>query len=225
MPDINTTHSPLVEPDVRISRIRLSRKLSPQAYADSCAAVLFRTLQTGFQIQQPHLFEAFVVAHTFRRSEGPLAATPHVPREALSRVPIDLPISLSRISIPKVVCPSSQVLVQLLDQPWQRLETHPTACHLSQLSPLPRQRLRRRDHVQVFRPAPFQVQVVPKRVSQKVQARSFFLQVHHPRLLSVDLQSHPGLSSKSASKIGSNMSIAAVCTTRSRTVGMPSGLS
>ena len=34
---VNTTHSPLVEPDVRISRIRLSRKLSPQAIAGSCA--------------------------------------------------------------------------------------------------------------------------------------------------------------------------------------------
>jgi hypothetical protein len=43
----NTTHSPLVEPDVRISRIRLSRKLSPQAYAGSCAVALLLTLQTG----------------------------------------------------------------------------------------------------------------------------------------------------------------------------------
>src|SRR5712691_471287 len=192
MSDINTTHSPLVEPDVRISRIRLSRKLSPQAYADSCAVALLRPLQTGLQIHQPHPFELFVVAHPFRRSERPLAATPHVPREALSRVPVDLPICHSRISIPKVVCPSSQVQVQLLDQPRQRLETHPTARHLSQLRPLSRQRLRRRANIQVFPPAPFQVQVVPKRVSQKVQARSFFLQVHHPRLLPVDLQSHPG---------------------------------
>jgi hypothetical protein len=32
-----TSHSPLVEPDVQISRIRLSRKLSPQTYAGSCA--------------------------------------------------------------------------------------------------------------------------------------------------------------------------------------------
>ncbi len=29
MPEIDTTHPPLVEPDVRISRIRLSRKRSP----------------------------------------------------------------------------------------------------------------------------------------------------------------------------------------------------
>src|SRR6266568_2105002 len=189
----NTTHPPLVEPDVRISRIRLSRKLSPQAYADSCAVGLLRPLQTGFQIHQPHPFELFVVAHPFRRSERPLAATPHMPREALSRVPVDLPVPHPRISIAKVVCPSSQVQVHLLDKPRQRLKTHPAARHLSQLCPFPRQRLRRRAHVQVFPPAPFQVQVVPKRVSQKVQARSFFLQVHHPRLLPVDLQSHPGL--------------------------------
>src|SRR3977135_4300804 len=193
MTDIYTTHSPLVEPDVRISRIRLSRKLSPQTYADSCAVGLLRPLQTGLQIHQPHPFELFAGAHPFRRSERPLAATPHVPREALSRVPVDLPIPHSRISIPKVVCPSLQVQVQLLDQPRQRLETHPLARQLSQLSPLSRQRLRRRAYVQIFPPAPFQVQVVPKRVSQKVQARSFFLQVQHPRLLPVYLQSHPGL--------------------------------
>jgi hypothetical protein len=29
------TCSPLIEPDVRISRIRLSRKLSPKAYAEN----------------------------------------------------------------------------------------------------------------------------------------------------------------------------------------------
>ena len=91
----STTHPPLVEPDLRVSRIRLSRKLSPQAYADSCAVALFRPLQTGFQIHQTHPFELFVAAHQFRRSEGPLAATPHVQREALSRVPVDLPISRS----------------------------------------------------------------------------------------------------------------------------------
>jgi hypothetical protein len=45
-----TTHSPLVEPDVQISRIRLSRKLSPQAFAGSCTVGLPRLLQTGLQI-------------------------------------------------------------------------------------------------------------------------------------------------------------------------------
>src|SRR5437667_4826552 len=139
----NTTHPPLVEPDVRISRIRLSRKLSPQAYADSCAVGLPRLLQTGLQIHQPHPFELFVVAHPFRRLERPLAATPHMPSEAISRVPVDLPICHSRIPKAEVVCPSSQVQVQLLDKPRQRLKTHPAARHLSQLCPFPRQRLRR----------------------------------------------------------------------------------
>ena len=35
----STTPSPLVEPDVQISRIRLSQRLSPQAFAGSFAAV------------------------------------------------------------------------------------------------------------------------------------------------------------------------------------------
>ena len=34
------THSPLLEPDVQISRIRLSRGLSPQAFARSCRLLL-----------------------------------------------------------------------------------------------------------------------------------------------------------------------------------------
>src|ERR1035438_5271106 len=34
----------------------------------------------------------------------------------------------------------------------------------------------------------YDMTIIPKRVSQKVQARSFFPQVHHPRLFPVDLQ-------------------------------------
>jgi hypothetical protein len=34
--------SPLVEPDVQISRIRLSQYLSPQTVAGSCAAITYK---------------------------------------------------------------------------------------------------------------------------------------------------------------------------------------
>ena len=38
----SATGSPLVEPDVQISRIRLSQYLSPQTVAVSCAAIAYR---------------------------------------------------------------------------------------------------------------------------------------------------------------------------------------
>src|SRR5664279_3434955 len=50
---------------------------------------------------------------------------------------------------------------------------------------------RRGTHIEIQPPAPFQVLVVAKRKSQKVQTRSFFLQVHHPCFLPIDLQSQP----------------------------------
>ena len=66
------------------------------------------------------------------------------------------------------------------------------AGHRPQLIPLPLQRLARRRHVQIAMPTPFQVAVVSERVSQKVQVRLLLAQVHHARLLTVDLQPHPG---------------------------------
>src|ERR1039458_5493531 len=45
--------------------------------------------------------------------------------------------------------------------------------------------------IEMAPPAPFQVIVVAECESQKVQTRSLFLQVHHPRLLPIDLQSQP----------------------------------
>src|ERR1039457_7086571 len=45
--------------------------------------------------------------------------------------------------------------------------------------------------IEIPPPAPFQVIVVAECESQKVQTRSLFLQVHHPRLLPIDLQSQP----------------------------------
>src|SRR5438128_9452801 len=63
--------------------------------------------------------------------------------------------------------------------------------HLVQLFPLLFQGLRRRAHVQVPPPLPFQVIVVAERETQKVQTRSLFLQVHHPCFLPIDLQTQP----------------------------------
>src|SRR5216684_5467636 len=47
--------------------------------------------------------------------------------------------------------------------------------------------------MEISPPPPFQVVVVAKRESQKVQTRSFLPQVDYPRLLPIDLQPQPSL--------------------------------
>jgi len=63
------TSSPLVEPDVRISRIRLSQKRS----AESTRRQLHGP---GSEKLQPETLKVRIVRDPFRRSEGPLAAPP-----------------------------------------------------------------------------------------------------------------------------------------------------
>ena len=113
--------------------------------------------------------------------------------ETLQYEGVDRSVSRLWASEREVVSPAFQVSIQFRNQTRQGLMTLRTVRHRPQLVPLPLQSLLRGHHDQVEMPAPFQVAVVPERVSQKVQARFLFFQVHHPRLLAVDLQPHPGL--------------------------------
>src|ERR1019366_442851 len=72
-----------------------------------------------------------------------------------------------------------------------RLVALPMIGHLVQLLPFLLQSLCRRTHIQILPPAPSQVLVVTECESQKVQTRSLFLQVHHPRFLPIDLPPQP----------------------------------
>jgi hypothetical protein len=67
---LNTTHSPLVEPDVRISLIRLSQRLR-LSHAQA-------TQRWALQVHQAHTLEVIVVTHSRRRCKRPLAYTPKV---------------------------------------------------------------------------------------------------------------------------------------------------
>ena len=68
MPE-GTTSSPLVEPDVRISLVRLSRQRSAES--------MRRQLHgRGSEKLQPKTLKVRIIRHPFRRSEGPLAAAP-----------------------------------------------------------------------------------------------------------------------------------------------------
>ena len=103
--DPDTTRSPLVEPDVRISRARLSRSLSPQAFAGSCAVVVSQPYQS-------QSVEERIETHPFRQSEGPLAAPSQMVRETVSDVPVDVTESHWWIPEGEVVAPAFQVRIQ-----------------------------------------------------------------------------------------------------------------
>src|ERR1035437_7237195 len=112
-------------------------------------------------------------------------------RETISNVPVDLAESLAGMPKVKVVLPALQVPVQFLNQLRDRLAALAMVRHLVQLLPFLLQGFRRRTHIQIPPPAPVQVLVVAERESQKVQSRSFFLQMHHPGLFPIDLQPQP----------------------------------
>src|SRR5450756_2176057 len=143
------------------------------------------------QIHQPKSLDLLIEADPFRRSEGPLAAPSQMLRETITNVRVDPSGGLAWIPKVEVVLPALQVPVQPHKQLRDRLEALPMIRHLVQLFPLLLQGFGRRTHVEVPPPAPLQVLVVAERESQKVQTRSFFLQIYHPRFLPIDLQSQP----------------------------------
>src|ERR1035437_6492088 len=143
------------------------------------------------QVYQPKPLDLLIEADPFRRSEGPLAASSQMLRETTTNVPVDVSEGLAWIPKVEVVLPALQVPVQPLNQLRDRLKALPMIGHLVQLLPLLLQSFRRRTHIQIPPPAPLQVLGVAERESQRVQTRSFFLQIHHPRFLPIDLQPQP----------------------------------
>jgi hypothetical protein len=108
--------SPLVEPDMRISR--------HPALLQTLALGIHRQLRgVGSQIKQPHALKLFIVSHPLRRSEGPLAAPSQVLHETVAHVRVDLPQGHSWIPYREVVRPSLQMPVHFLDQLRYGLET------------------------------------------------------------------------------------------------------
>src|ERR1700730_1043493 len=147
-------------------------------------ARLGRTRQTN----QPPSLEMRIPRLSWSRLIGPLTASLEMLDKTGTHVPIDLPVSDQGIPDGKIVRPSFQVSIQLSYQDRNRLKALMTICHFMQLLPLPLNRFLRREHIQIFPIAPFQIAVIPERVSQKVQPRSWFPQVPSPSLFPIDLQ-------------------------------------
>src|ERR1700722_7323261 len=109
--------SPLVTPDVRISRIRRSQIPSPQAFARSCADVS--------QVDQTLFLQMTVRGLPLGNSIRPLAPPTQMSRQPIPYKPVDLPKLLPRVPQPEVVGPTSQVYIQPTEQLWQRQKAPP----------------------------------------------------------------------------------------------------
>src|ERR1051325_2155332 len=129
-----------------------------------------------------------VPARRLRRAVRPLAAPLQMLDQASCQVPIKLAKHAGGIPETEVVRPPSQVPIQLLHQPRDRLKALTRTRHLMQLLPFPLDGFLRRKHIQIFATAAFSVAIPSKCVSQKVQTRSLLPQIHYPRLFPVVLQ-------------------------------------
>src|SRR5260370_39627620 len=87
------------------------------------------------QIHQSKALDLFIVADSFRRSVGPLAAPSQVLRETVSNVRVDLTEGLAWIPKIEVVLPALQVPVQLLNQLRDRLWAPPEMRYIRQPFP------------------------------------------------------------------------------------------
>src|ERR1035438_9113352 len=87
--------------------------------------------------------------------------------QATAHVPVNLPVNAVGVPNGKVVRPPFQVPIQLSNQARDRLKALMTVRPLVQLLPLPLDRLFRRKHIQVLLVAPFQIAIIPKRVSHE----------------------------------------------------------
>src|ERR1700730_17405159 len=106
--------SPLVAPDVRISRIRRSQIPEPHACARSCAA-------WTLQVDQAQFPQVLIPGLPYRRTVGPLAPSLQVSDQPTAYVTVDRPECLPGVAQPEVVRPAFQVSVQVPDQHRQRL--------------------------------------------------------------------------------------------------------
>src|SRR3954470_18788151 len=125
---------------------------------------------------------------SLRTTVWPLAAPLQMLDQTVPNVTFDLTVGAGGVPDGKVVHPAFQVPIQLSNHDRDGLMALMTVRHLMQLLPLSLDRFPRRKYIQVLPIASFQIAVIPKRISQKVQTRPFFSQVHHPRLFPVDLQ-------------------------------------
>ena len=145
------------------------------------------------QIHQSHFLQMTVQRGSFRGSVRSLTASLKMTGQAVSHIAVGFPKCIARVSEGKVVRPALKMLIQLCHQCRQRLEAHLLARHSAQLFALSFQGFLGGDHIKILLFATVSIFLVLERVSQKVQAGSFFSQVDYSGFLPVKFQFHPSI--------------------------------
>ena len=146
------------------------------------------------QIHQSQILEVLVYRPAFRSSKGPLAPSLEMCYQAKFKKTVDLTKCLAWIAIIKIVAPTCQLAVRLPNHARYRHAAFPSGRQFAQLFALTGNRFFRHKHIEVsLLPVLIQTSVKAKRKTQKIKALSYFSQVHHLGLVSIDLQAHPGL--------------------------------
>src|ERR1700678_3815234 len=160
------SRSPLLTPDVRISRIRRSQI--------PLAAGFHKELMAHLHRRQPQLEQVLIPGSSLRGSERPLAPPAQVPDHTLPNKSADHAVCPAWIAQLEVFPPALQVAVQSHHKPENGLVTHGRAGHLSQGLSFSCQALHRRFQVQVATLPTIAVSHVSESVAQKVQTGIFF---------------------------------------------------
>ena len=116
---------PLFEPDVRISRIRLSPKSPYQEHS---------------QADQSHTTEVSIVGFITRGSPTALASPLKVPTQSGQHVGVDLTQGFTRVAEAEIVAPTSQVTVEFYNQLGQCYVATVRSGLIPQRDPFPSQR-------------------------------------------------------------------------------------
>src|SRR4030042_504666 len=100
------------------------------------------------QVYQPHLGKSGVERRSLWWTPGPLATSFKMASKTLTNVEIDLPKSLTRVSLSNIVTPPTQMRVNFRDKYRNRLEAHASTRHFTELCTLTSQCLLRGKHAQ-----------------------------------------------------------------------------
>src|SRR5215210_4365837 len=165
----NCPRSPLVTPDVRISRIRRSQI--------PLAAGIRKEVTVPLHRQQPQIEQLTIPGGSLRRAEGPLAPPAQMPDQTLADIPADLAERLPWVAQLEVLPPALQVSVDLADENADRLEAHGGTRPLPQLLPFSCQRFHRRLQPPITNATAKLVAFVAELIAQEVQTGSLFVEV------------------------------------------------
>ena len=140
---------------------------------------------------EAQVFQVSIQTDALPLAPTPLAAPLQMAPQTVADEVVEAAERLARVAQREIVGPASQVPVQPPNEFRQGRMALLCVNELSQRFPFPCHRLIRWPQVPVSLWPPIPVAVIPKGVTQKVQALAGLSQVQHASLLAVDLQAQP----------------------------------